>query len=62
MADNPQVRLFEPRYRGYMTAEVTPARIDVAYRVISDRTRRDATVSTLKKYVVADGRAGAQEA
>jgi alkaline phosphatase D len=59
---NPQVRLFETRYRGYMTAEVTPQKIDVALRAISDRTKRDATVSTLKRYVVEDGRAGAQEA
>jgi alkaline phosphatase D len=62
MPDNPQVRLFEPRYRGYMTAEVTPAKIDVAYRTISDRTQKDATVSTFKRYVVEDGKAGAQDA
>ena len=62
MADNPQVRLFETRYRGYMTAEVTPARIDVAYRAISDKTKNDATVSTFKRYVVEDGKAGAQDA
>ena len=60
--DNPQVRLFETRYRGYMTAEVTSARLAVDYRAISDRTKKDATVSTLKSYVVEDGRAGAQDA
>jgi alkaline phosphatase D len=59
---NPQVKLFETRYRGYMTAEVTPQKIDVNLRAISDKTKRDATVSTLKHYVVEDGRAGAQEA
>ena len=62
MPYNPQVRLFETRYRGYMTAEVTPGRLDVNYRIISDRTKKDATVSTFKKYVVEDGKAGAQDA
>ncbi|HET9160881.1 MAG TPA: alkaline phosphatase D family protein [Caulobacteraceae bacterium] len=58
---NPQVKLFETRYRGYMTAEVTPRKVDVNLRAISDRTKRDATVSTYKHYVVEDGRAGAQD-
>lgn len=62
MQYNPHVRLFEGRYRGYMTADVTPGKIDVSYRVISDRTKRDATVSTFKTYVVEDGKVGAQTA
>ena len=41
---------------------MTPGRLDVNYRIISDRTKKDATVSTFKKYVVEDGKAGAQDA
>jgi alkaline phosphatase D len=62
MQFNPQVRLFEPRYRGYMTADVTAKRMDVQYRVISDRRDKNATVSTFKRYAVEDGKSGAQEA
>ena len=62
MQFNPQVRLFETRYRGYMTADVTPKRMDVQYRIISDRRDKNATVSTFKRYVVEDGKAGAQDA
>jgi alkaline phosphatase D len=62
MQFNPHVRLFETRYRGYMTAEVTPKRMDVSYRAISNREDRNATVSTYKRYVVEDGKAGAQDA
>jgi alkaline phosphatase D len=62
MKFNPHVRLFETRYRGYMTAEVTPKRMDVNYRAISNREDRNATVSTFKHYVVEDGKAGAQDA
>ena len=33
-----------------------------SYRTISDRLKKDATVSNFKRYVVEDGKAGAQDA
>lgn len=62
MQFNPHVRFYEPSYRGYMAAEVRPDRLEMSYRAISDRVDPNATVSTIKRYVVEDGKAGAVEA
>jgi alkaline phosphatase D len=52
---NPHIRLFDNKAHGYMKAEVSPARMAVSLRVVSDRRDRAATVSTLKSYAVEDG-------
>ena len=44
-----------------MSFELTPERMTTAYRAISDVTDPQATVSTLKSFVVESGRAGAAE-
>ncbi|MEI7931487.1 MAG: alkaline phosphatase D family protein [Alphaproteobacteria bacterium] len=61
LTDNPHVKLFDNRHHGYMTAELTPARMDTAFRVVSNRLDPNATVSTFKRFGVENGRAGAVE-
>ena len=55
---NPHVRFFESRYRGYVGVDLTPKRMEVKFQAISDRRDSAATVSTLRSFVVEDGRAG----
>ncbi len=62
MGANPDIRLFEPRYRGYVSMTLTRERLETRLRIISDRADPKATVSTLKTYVVESGKAGAVEA
>ncbi len=62
MPDNPHVHFFESRRRGYVAVDVAPERMDVRMRVVSDATDPNATIATLKSYVVENGRAGAVEA
>jgi alkaline phosphatase D len=52
---NPQVRLFDNKAHGYLRAEVSPARMTVSLRKVSDRRDPAATVSTLKAYGIEDG-------
>jgi len=56
--ENPQIRFFESRRRGYVLVEVARERMDVAMRVVSDVTDPNATLNTLKRFVVETGRAG----
>lgn len=60
--DNPHILLFDNSARGYISADITQARIDVRYQAISDRKLKDATVRTHRKYVVEDGKPGVQTA
>jgi alkaline phosphatase D len=59
---NPQVRLFDNKAHGYMRAELSAARIAVSLRKVSDRRAPQATVSTLKDYVMEEGARRAIEA
>lgn len=59
MADNPHVKFFDSRQRGYLIAEVQPGHMTVALRGISDQKDARATLGTLKQYVVQDRCAGA---
>jgi alkaline phosphatase D len=58
LADNPHVRFFESRSRGYMASEVTRERMTTKFQVISDPHDRAASVSTLATFVIEDGRPG----
>lgn len=49
-ADNPQMRFFEGNQHGYAIVEVTRDAVTNTFRVISDRTDRYATVSTLAAF------------
>lgn len=62
MPNNPQIKFFESRKRGYMSIDVTPNQMTTRYRTISDVRDPRATVATLNTWVVEDGRAGAQKA
>ncbi|RYG17540.1 MAG: alkaline phosphatase, partial [Caulobacteraceae bacterium] len=62
MKANPHILLVDNSVRGYISADITPARIDVRYRAISDRRVRDATVATHQSYVVEDNKPGVQTA
>ena len=59
LPENPHVRYFESRYRGYIAVDVTRDCMESRLRVISDRRDPNATVSTLKRFVVESGRPGA---
>jgi len=61
LPDNPHVRFFESRFRGYACADLTQATMTTRFRVVSDVTMSDATVSTLKTFAVENGRPGAME-
>lgn len=62
MPDNPHVHFFDSRRRGYALVDVGPERMNVAMRVVSNAADPNATISTLKNFVVEDGRAGPVEA
>ena len=59
LPENPHVRYFESRYRGYVVVDVNRDRMRARFRVISDRQDPRATVSTLKQFIVVNGAAGA---
>lgn len=59
-ADNPQVRFFDSRKRGYVSAELRPERLEVAFRAVADVRDPQTGVSTLRRFVVENGRPGPQ--
>ena len=61
LPDNPHIKFFDSRVRGYGLVDVTPAQLTTRFRAISDRTDPKATVSTLKTFVVENGKAGFAE-
>jgi len=61
LPDNPHVKFFDARPRGYSMVDVTPERMTTRFRAISDRADPNATVSTLKTFAVENGRPGAVE-
>lgn len=61
LPENPHVRYFESRAHGFITLDVRPDRLEAQLHAISDRTRADGALSTLKTFVVEDGRPGAVE-
>jgi len=56
LADNPHVRHFSRTERGYISADLTPDRLEVRFQAISDRLDAAATVSTLRAFSVESGR------
>ena len=61
LPDNPHVKFFDARQRGYTMVEVTPERMTTRLRAISDRADPNASASTLKTFAVENGRPGAVE-
>lgn len=62
MPNNPQIKFFDSRVRGYMSIEMDRHRMNTRYRAICDVRDPKAAVSTLNSWVVEDGRPGAQAA
>ncbi len=58
LPDNPHIHFFDSRKRGYVSVDLRPQRMAVAYQAISDVRDRDATVATLRRFAVEDGRPG----
>jgi alkaline phosphatase D len=59
LPENPHVRFFESRHRGYVVVDLNRDRMETRFQVISERRDPAATVSTLRKFVVESGKAGA---
>lgn len=62
MPENPHIRFFESRERGYVRAEVTQEQLRTDLRALRTIAEPDATVRTLGSWVVERGKAGAQPA
>lgn len=61
LPDNPQIRFYDSRPRGYLALELGRERLEVKMRAISDRMDPAASVSTLKHFVVESGSSRIQE-
>jgi PhoD-like phosphatase len=57
LPENPHVKYFESRQRGYVSVDLLRDRMETRFQVISDRRDPKATVSTLKRFVVESGKA-----
>ncbi|MDY0884782.1 alkaline phosphatase D family protein [Dongia soli] len=55
---NPQVKFFDSRKRGYMAIEITRDSLTAHFRTISDVTDPKASLSTLRSFVIENGRLG----
>lgn len=56
---NPHVKFFDSRQRGYVSVTLDERRMTTRFQTISERRDPAATASTLQRFVVEDGRAGA---
>ncbi len=56
LAENPHYVFADARRRGYGIVEFTPERLTTTLRVVSDVTRQDAGIETLKRFAVQAGR------
>jgi alkaline phosphatase D len=59
LPENPHIRFFESQYRGYVSVDLSRDHMEARLQVISDRRDPNATVSTLKRFVVESGKPGA---
>jgi alkaline phosphatase D len=58
LSDNPHIRFFESRLRGYTRCTILRQRWYTDLRVVDTIERRDARVRTLARFMVKDGRPG----
>lgn len=58
MPDNPHVRFFDSRPHGYVSVTVERERMSVRFQAVSDARDKNAGVSTLRSFVVENGKAG----
>lgn len=60
LPENPHVKYFESRRRGYVSLTVRPEALEARFQVISDRRDPNATLSTLASFVVENGKPAIQ--
>jgi alkaline phosphatase D len=60
LPENPHVKFFDARPRGYVRCDLTPDRLDVAFRALADVRDPATTVSTLAAFAVESGQARVQ--
>jgi alkaline phosphatase D len=58
LPDNPHIRFFESRRRGYVAIDLVPAHMQVRMRVVTDAADPKAEISTFKAFAVEGGRPG----
>jgi alkaline phosphatase D len=58
LPDNPHIRFFDSRRRGYVAIDLVPAHMQVRMQVVTDATDPKADISTLKVFAVEGGRPG----
>jgi alkaline phosphatase D len=59
VAQNPHVRFFESRKRGYAIADLTPQRMVTRFQAVADATDPASPKETLARFVTESGKAGA---
>jgi alkaline phosphatase D len=59
MPDNPHVRYFESRKRGYVSLDLSPKQMIARFQAISDAADPEAGIGTLKTFVIEAGHKGA---
>jgi alkaline phosphatase D len=59
LPDNPHIKFFDNRVRGYVSMELTKETCTARYQAVSDVKDPNARVSTLKTFTVENGRPGA---
>lgn len=62
LVDNPHIKLYEGRYRGYTLCNVTPNQWTTDMRTVNDVTDPSFEARTDTRWVIEDGVAGAQKA
>ncbi len=62
LPDNPHIKLYEGRHRGYTLCDLTKDSFTADLRIVNDVLKPDLEASSFKKYIVEDGVAGPQEA
>jgi alkaline phosphatase D len=58
LPDNPHVHFFDSRVHGYVSATLERDSMKVRFQAVSDASDRDATVSTLRSFVIENGKPG----
>jgi alkaline phosphatase D len=62
MAENPQMKFVDDRYRGYIMCDVTPTVWNSTLRIVDNVHTRDGTFRTLAAFAVENGKPGVQMA
>ena len=62
LPDNPHVKFFESRKRGYVMCEATQAALNVNLRIVDDIRDPNTKDGSLAKFTIEAGKPGAQKA